>query len=82
MWRRRTGPQVPEVTEPIVVQAAMHENQIPRTAVNQCAKMQNPAKTPHAAHAAPARLPTSGTVVLDVEQGGIVVPSFRRQDGS
>jgi cell division protein FtsI (penicillin-binding protein 3) len=24
----------------------------------------------------PAHLPSSGTVVLDVEQGGIVVPSF------
>jgi cell division protein FtsI (penicillin-binding protein 3) len=24
----------------------------------------------------PARLPSSGTIVLDVEQGGIVVPSF------
>jgi cell division protein FtsI (penicillin-binding protein 3) len=29
-----------------------------------------------AAAAAPDRLPSSGTVVLDVEQGGIVVPSF------
>jgi cell division protein FtsI/penicillin-binding protein 2 len=29
-----------------------------------------------AAPAAPVHLPTSGTVVLDVEQGGIVVPSF------
>jgi hypothetical protein len=28
------------------------------------------------AAAAPDRLPSSGTVVLDVEQGGIVVPSF------
>jgi cell division protein FtsI (penicillin-binding protein 3) len=26
--------------------------------------------------AEPAKLPTTGTVVLDVEQGGIVVPSF------
>src|SRR5713226_5675912 len=31
---------------------------------------------PDAAPAAPVHLPTSGTVVLDVEQGGIVVPSF------
>ena len=30
----------------------------------------------HAAAVAPDRLPSSGTVVLDVEQGGIVVPSF------
>ena len=34
-----------------------------------------PAKSPDAA-AAPTKLPTTGTVVLDVEQGGIEVPSF------
>jgi hypothetical protein len=34
-------------------------------------------QTPQAAAAlTPAHLPSSGTVVLDVEQGGIVVPSF------
>ena len=33
-------------------------------------------QTPHSAAVTPARLPSSGTVVLDVEQGGIVVPSF------
>jgi cell division protein FtsI (penicillin-binding protein 3) len=40
---------------------------------------QTPAKSPSvadAADAAQARLPTTGTVVLDVEQGGIEVPSF------
>src|SRR6202046_2991099 len=33
-------------------------------------------KTPEPAIAAQVRLPSSGTVVLDVEQGGIEVPSF------
>jgi len=35
-----------------------------------------PAERPETAAATPASLPSSGTVVLDVEQGGIVVPSF------
>ena len=35
-----------------------------------------PATTAKLEPAAPTRLPNSGTVVLDVEQGGIVVPSF------
>jgi cell division protein FtsI (penicillin-binding protein 3) len=35
-----------------------------------------PANLQSAATTAPERLPSSGTVVLDVEQGGIVVPSF------
>jgi cell division protein FtsI (penicillin-binding protein 3) len=33
-------------------------------------------KIPSAAAAAQAKLPATGTVVLDVEQGGIEVPSF------
>jgi len=33
-------------------------------------------KTPDASSASPAKLPSTGTVVLDVEQGGIEVPSF------
>src|SRR6202521_2012414 len=35
-----------------------------------------PNKSSEATTASPARLPSSGTVVLDVEQGGIEVPSF------
>jgi cell division protein FtsI (penicillin-binding protein 3) len=34
------------------------------------------ADRPAPAQTTPAKLPTNGTVVLDVEQGGIVVPSF------
>jgi cell division protein FtsI (penicillin-binding protein 3) len=35
-----------------------------------------PAKTSDAGTGSQVRLPTTGTVVLDVEQGGIEVPSF------
>ena len=58
-----------------VVQAAMREpvlqNLLPasdRPAIS--------SKTPEPGIAAQVRLPSSGTVVLDVEQGGIEVPSF------
>ncbi|HXJ88986.1 MAG TPA: penicillin-binding protein [Candidatus Binatia bacterium] len=48
-----------------VVQAALHESML---APNQSTQAPAPGPEP--------RLPTSGTVVLDVEQGGIEVPSF------
>jgi cell division protein FtsI (penicillin-binding protein 3) len=54
-----------------VVQAAMRE------AVPSGSSVQEPpAATPDAGSASPAKLPSTGTVVLDVEQGGIEVPSF------
>ncbi len=54
-----------------VVQAAM------RQAVSSAPGMQAvPVMTPDASSASPAKLPSTGTVVLDVEQGGIEVPSF------
>jgi len=59
----------------IVVQAAMREPVSPSAATGSVAN-EIPAKTTDAAHAEPAKLPTTGTVVLDVEQGGIAVPSF------
>jgi len=57
-----------------VVQAAMRQSEPIAAAVSQT----QPAKSSSASDAAagPARLPTTGTVVLDVEQGGIEVPSF------
>src|SRR5271166_3016431 len=57
-----------------VVQAAMRE-QVSVSAAPPVAK-DVPAKTNDAASAEKIKLPTTGTVVLDVEQGGIVVPSF------
>ncbi|HEY4765810.1 MAG TPA: penicillin-binding transpeptidase domain-containing protein [Candidatus Sulfotelmatobacter sp.] len=58
-----------------VVQAAMREP----VSQNLPPASDSPAissKTPEPAIAAQVRLPSSGTVVLDVEQGGIEVPSF------
>ena len=58
-----------------VVQAAMREP----VSQNLLPTSDHPAissKTPEPGIAAQVRLPSSGTVVLDVEQGGIEVPSF------
>jgi len=58
-----------------VVQAAMREP----VSQNLLPTSDHPAissKTPEPGIAAEVRLPSSGTVVLDVEQGGIEVPSF------
>ncbi len=57
-----------------VVQAAMREP-VSSSASSGPGSLDAPAKSPDAA-AAPTKLPTTGTVVLDVEQGGIEVPSF------
>jgi cell division protein FtsI (penicillin-binding protein 3) len=58
-----------------VAPAALREPVSPSAAPNLAAK-EVPSKTKDSASAEPEKLPTSGTVVLDVEQGGIVVPSF------
>src|SRR6201993_4460856 len=54
-----------------VVQAAVREPVSPTSTGSTMQEV--PAKT---SDAPPAKLPSSGTVVLDVEQGGIEVPSF------
>jgi cell division protein FtsI (penicillin-binding protein 3) len=54
-----------------VVQAAMRE-----LVTGGSGNDEVPSKTPESGTAALAKLPTTGTVVLDVEQGGIEVPSF------
>jgi cell division protein FtsI (penicillin-binding protein 3) len=54
-----------------VVQAAMREPVSSGSIVQE-----SPAKAPDASTASPTTLPSTGTVVLDVEQGGIEVPSF------
>lgn len=60
----------PEVASSGVVTAAMREREaIPAPAPEQKSANMNPAPTPVTDH-------SSGTVVLDAEQGGIVVPSF------
>jgi cell division protein FtsI (penicillin-binding protein 3) len=57
-----------------VVQAAMHEPVSSPTGTGSGSTNQSPAKT--AESSAEEKLPSTGTVVLDVEQGGIEVPSF------
>ncbi len=72
-----SGQALPEAagTDEHVVPAALREPVSPTAATVSTAK-DIPAKPAEAASAAPAKLPIAGTVVLDVEQGGIVVPSF------
>ena len=62
----------PNVTASVVVPAAMRQSE-------PAAPEQKPNAMPDdkpGATPPPSHLPSSGTVVLDVEQGGIVVPSF------
>jgi cell division protein FtsI (penicillin-binding protein 3) len=58
-----------------VVQAAMREPVTPDPA-NAVGSQEVPAKPPDAAASTQLKLPSTGTVVLDVEQGGIEVPTF------
>ena len=58
-----------------VVQAAMREPVSPDPA-NAVGSQEVPAKSPDAAASTQLKLPSTGTVVLDVEQGGIEVPTF------
>jgi cell division protein FtsI (penicillin-binding protein 3) len=55
-----------------VVQAAMRE----LASAGSIVQEPPAARTPDAGSASPAKLPSTGTVVLDVEQGGIEVPLF------
>jgi len=63
-----------------IVQAAMRQGEpIPPASPGSSGQNQAPPPIPNPAQTAnegPTTLPTSGTVVLDVEQGGIEVPSF------
>jgi cell division protein FtsI (penicillin-binding protein 3) len=58
-----------------VVQAAMREP-VPPDPANAVGSQEVPAKPPDAAPSTQLKLPSTGTVVLDVEQGGIEVPTF------
>jgi cell division protein FtsI (penicillin-binding protein 3) len=70
-----SAPATPSMAAPEpeagVIPAAMRERD-PEPAPPSQPATESKADTP----TAPTRLPTSGTIVLDVEQGGIVVPSF------
>jgi cell division protein FtsI (penicillin-binding protein 3) len=58
-----------------VMPAAIHEP-VPSNATSSAANAEVPARPADAAIQAKEKLPSTGTVVLDVEQGGIEVPSF------
>ncbi len=64
----------------VVVQAAMRQSEPMSSSPPEAAKPGSvPTKSPTMPDAAPlsgAKLPATGTIVLDVEQGGIEVPSF------
>ncbi len=62
----------PGVPASVVVPAAMRESELAAPVPEQ----EQTAMSEDKPAGSPAYLPTSGTVVLDVEQGGIVVPSF------
>ncbi len=65
----------PNVTASVVVPAAMRQPEPAASTVAQQKQNTMPDDKPGATPL-PSHLPSSGTVVLDVEQGGIVVPSF------
>jgi cell division protein FtsI (penicillin-binding protein 3) len=60
----------------LVVPAALRRHETLTTSLIEANPSLPAPNSQEAAPVAPARLPSSGTVVLDVEQGGIVVPSF------
>jgi cell division protein FtsI (penicillin-binding protein 3) len=77
----KLSPATASATDGAVVQAAMRQTESasgPSTAesATQGSPLQTVQNPADAAVAAQAKLPATGTVVLDVEQGGIAVPSF------
>jgi hypothetical protein len=65
----------PDVTARVVVPTSLRQRVPVVTAVPEQKQSVMPEANPEAMPP-PAPLPSTGTVVLDVEQGGIVVPSF------
>jgi len=67
---------MPESTAGAVVPAALRQHETVAAPSPESGKSLAAPNSQSAAFAATVPLPSSGTVVLDVEQGGIVVPSF------
>jgi cell division protein FtsI (penicillin-binding protein 3) len=65
----------PDVTANVVVPASLRQHEATEPMTPEQSQAAMPEAQPEAMPP-PAHLPSSGTVVLDVEQGGIVVPSF------
>jgi cell division protein FtsI (penicillin-binding protein 3) len=66
----------PDVAASVVMSAAMRQQERPAPAVPEQKPTAMLQANPPQATSLPPHLPSSGTIVLDVEQGGIVVPSF------
>jgi cell division protein FtsI (penicillin-binding protein 3) len=66
----------PDVAASVVMSAAMRQQEPAAPAVPEQKPTASLEANPPQATPLPAHLPSSGTIVLDVEQGGIVVPSF------
>jgi cell division protein FtsI (penicillin-binding protein 3) len=66
----------PEVSRSVVVPAALREPEPESSPAADRKLVAARDTTPDPTPPVPAQLPTSGTVVLDAEQGGILVPSF------
>jgi len=66
----------PEPTGGVVVRAALRQSEAVASSGAESAQPPPAPNSQSAAAAAPNPPPSSGTVVLDVERGGIVVPSF------
>jgi cell division protein FtsI (penicillin-binding protein 3) len=78
---RAPSPATVRATDGDVVQAAMRQSELlsSNSAGDPAGKSSSPQEAPNSPDAqavAAPKLPTTGTVVLDVEQGGIEVPSF------
>jgi cell division protein FtsI (penicillin-binding protein 3) len=67
---------MPEPGGGAIVSAALREREAAATMPTESKQPPAAENLQSAAAGAPGRLPSSGTVVLDVEQGGVVVPSF------
>jgi cell division protein FtsI (penicillin-binding protein 3) len=66
----------PDVAASVALPAAMRQPEPAAPSGPEQKPTAMPEDQPSGASSFPAHLPSSGTVVLDVEQGGIVVPSF------
>jgi cell division protein FtsI (penicillin-binding protein 3) len=66
----------PESTGSAIVPATLRQRETSNGPATESPQSASGGDLQSAAAATPGRLPSSGTVVLDAEQGGIVVPSF------
>jgi cell division protein FtsI (penicillin-binding protein 3) len=67
---------MPESNGGGVVPAALRQRERPSVSATESKQSPEVPSSPPATPVSPERSPSSGTIVLDVEQGGIVVPSF------